>query len=151
MTPPTSPWPRSSPRYATPRTPDRDTLGYLTLAHVARLRRSAPYPWQYDVAEVAGELKPDGIGFAYEVVVLSVPRRAGKTTLQLGHNLAVMDTIDDARCWYTAQNRETAAKLFRDEWAPALEPFQRIYRLRKSQGSEGVLRPRPADDRAPPR
>lgn len=142
MTAPTSPWPRSSPRYATPRTPGRDTLGYLTLAHIARLRRAPPYAWQYDVAEVAGELKPDGIGFAYEVVLVSVPRRAGKTTLTLGHNLAVMDTIDHARCWYTAQNRETAAKLFRDEWAPALEPLQRTYRLRKSQGSEGVLKRR---------
>ena len=139
---PTPSWPRSSPRYATPRTPDRETLGYLTLAHLTRLRHAVPYPWQYDVAEVAGELRPDGVGFEYPVVLLSVPRRAGKTTLNLAHNLAVMDMLDAARCWYTAQNRETAAKLFRDEWSPALEPLSRIYRLRKSQGSEGVWKRR---------
>ena len=49
-----------------------------------------------------------------------------------------MDLIGDARCWYTAHTREVAAKLFRDEWAPMLDPLARLYRLRKSQGSEGV-------------
>lgn len=90
------------------------------------------------MAEVAGELADDGEGFRYGLVLLSVPRRAGKTTLTLADHLALMDRIDDARDWYTAQTRETAAKLFRDEWCPVLEPLQRTYRLRKSQGSEGV-------------
>ena len=125
-------------RYATPRDPDRETLGHLTLAHLTRLRRGVPYPWQWDVAETAGELNDDGTGFRYPLVLLAVPRRAGKTTLSLADNLALMDRLDNARCWYTAQTRETAAKIFRDEWAPSLEPFGRTYRLRKSQGSEGV-------------
>lgn len=97
-----------------------------------------PYPWQSDVAAVAGELNDARDGWHYPVVVLSVPRRAGKTMLTLATNLAAMDVIGDARCWYTAQRRETAAKLFRDEWTPLLEPLSRLYRLRKSQGSEGV-------------
>lgn len=72
------------------------------------------------------------------MVVLSVPRRAGKTTLSLAVNLDHLDITSDQRAWYTAQRRETAAKLFRDEWVPMLEPLSRLYRLRRSQGSEGV-------------
>ena len=104
-----------------------------------RLRRAVPYWWQYDVADVAGEANDAGDGFRYRVVILSVPRRAGKTTLVLAANLDRLDLIPDARGWYTCANgREVAAKLFRDEWAPMLEPLSRLYRLRQSQGSEGV-------------
>jgi hypothetical protein len=90
------------------------------------------------VADVAGELADDGVGFRYRTVIVSVPRRAGKTTLTLAANLDRMDIIADARCWYTANRRETAARLFRDEWAPMIDPLTRLYRLRKSQGSEGI-------------
>lgn len=103
-----------------------------------RLRRAVPYRWQWDVAYTAAELNDAGTGWRYPIVVLSVPRRAGKTMLTLATNLAALDITADARCWYTAQRRETAAKLFRDEWVPLLEPLARLYRLRKSQGSEGV-------------
>ena len=122
----------------TPRDPTRPTTGDVTLAHLARLKRGAPLPWQWDVAAVAGELADDGVGFRYPIVVLHVPRRAGKSVLALAAALDRLDLIADARCWYTAQTRETAAKLFRDEWCPMLEPLSRLYRLRKSQGSEGV-------------
>ena len=67
-----------------------------------------------------------------------MPRRAGKSTLTLAANLDRMDLVADARCWYTAHTREVAAKLYRDEWVPMLDPLTRLYRLRKSQGSEGV-------------
>ena len=135
---PTASWPRSSPRYATPRDPGRPTIGDSTAAHLARLRRARPYAWQRDVADVAGELNEAGDGFRYPIVVLSVPRRGGKSTLTLAVNLDRMDLIGDARCWYTAHTREVAAKLYRDEWVPMLDPLARLYRLRKSQGSEGV-------------
>jgi len=104
-----------------------------------RVRRAAPYAWQWDVADVAGEANDAGDGLRYRTVVLSVPRRAGKSTLVLAVNLDRLDVTVDARCWYTCANgREVAAKLFRDEWAPMLEPLSRLYRLRKSQGSEGI-------------
>jgi hypothetical protein len=132
--------PRSSPRFATPRDRDRATRGPETLAHLARLRRAPPYPWQWEVADVAGELADDGVGFRYPVVLVSVPRRAGKTTLTLAANLDRLDLIGDARGWYTANRREVAAKLFRDEWAPMVDTraLRRFYRLRRSQGSEGI-------------
>lgn len=131
-------WPAWSPRYATPRDPDRPTLGDTTAAHIARIRRAPPYAWQWAVADVLGELNDAGDGFRYPVAVIVVPRRAGKTTLALGANLDRLDIIPDARCWYTAHKREAAAKLFRDEWAPMVEPLSRLYRLRRSQGSEGI-------------
>ena len=130
---------RSSPRYATPRDPDRPTIGDTTIGHLARLRRATPYPWQWDVADVAGELNDDSTGFRYGTVIVSVPRRAGKSTLVLAANMARLDLIPDARCWYTCANgREVAAKLFRDEWEPMVTPLSRLYRVRKSQGSEGI-------------
>jgi len=129
----------SRPRFATPRDPGRPTTGDSTVAHLARLRRSAPYPWQWDVANVAGELNDDRTGFRYSTVVLSVPRRAGKSTLVLAANLDRLDLQPDARCWYTCANgREVAAKLFRDEWDPMVAPLSRLYKIRKSQGSEGI-------------
>lgn len=71
--------------------------------------------------------------------MLGVPRRAGKTTLVLANNLSALDQQDAARCWYTCANgREVAAKLFRDEWDPMVAPLSRLYRIRKSQGSEGI-------------
>ena len=80
-----------------------------------------------------------GDGFLYSTIVLSVPRRAGKSTLVLAANLDRMDLQPDARCWYTCANgREVAAKLFRDEWDPMIAPLSRLYRIRKSQGSEGI-------------
>jgi len=135
--------PSSSTRYATPRDPDRPTLGLETLAHLARLRGGPPYPWQWDVAEVAGEVNDRGDGFRYPIVVLSVPRRAGKTVLTLAKALRRMDMGRDVRAWYTAQRREDAAKQFRDEWAPMMDSrptLRRLYKLRRSQGSEGIHR-----------
>lgn len=87
---------------------------------------------------MASELNDAGTGWRYPTVILSVPRRAGKTTLVLAANLERLDVIDDARCWYTAQRRETAAKLYRDEWCPMIERLGHLYRLRRSQGSEGI-------------
>jgi hypothetical protein len=113
------------------------------LAHLARLRAGAPYPWQWQVAEVAGEVNDRGDGFRYPIVVLSVPRRAGKTVLTLAKALRRMDMGRDVRAWYTAQRREDAAKQFRDEWAPMLDSrpsLRRLYKLRRSQGSEGIHR-----------
>lgn len=86
----------------------------------------------------AGEVNDDGDGFRYPVVVVSVPRRAGKSTLTLGAGLASLDRAPDVRSWFTANRRETAAKLFRDEWVPMLARQSDRYRLRRSQGSEGV-------------
>jgi phage terminase large subunit-like protein len=101
-------------------------------------------PWQRVVADVAGELVDGGGRFAYPLVVVVVPRRAGKTALTLATLAHRAQLRPMARGWYTAQRREDAAKQFRDEWVPIIEgsPLSRKIRLRRSQGSEGVTFPR---------
>lgn len=106
------------------------------------MKRAAPYPWQLVVNDVAGEINDAGTGFQYPIVVLSVPRRAGKTADVLATCCDRMDIALDVRAWYTAQRREDAAKQFRDEWVPMLEPLEHLYRLRLAQGSEGFRKRR---------
>ena len=129
-----------SPRYATPRDPDRPTRGITAAAHIARLLGAVPYRWQFHAGDVAGELNDTLDGFRYKVVLWSVPRRAGKTVGVAGNALDRMDIHRSIRAWYTAQRREDAAKQFRDAWAPMFDRpnLARHYRLRRSQGSEGV-------------
>lgn len=68
-------------RYATPRSPERQTTGHQ-IVHYAKLLGFRLMPWQVQVAMVAGELLADGTP-AYREVIISVPRQSGKTTLLL--------------------------------------------------------------------
>lgn len=75
-------------------------------------------PWQQLVADVAFELDANG-KYAYNEVVLTVPRQSGKTTLVLGmavHRLTAMVALHGRqRLTYTAQLRAKARlKLERD-------------------------------------
>ncbi len=75
-------------------------------------------PWQQHVIDVALELDPDG-SFAFDEVVLTVPRQSGKTTLVLAmavHRLTAMAALHGRqRLTYTAQLRAKARlKLERD-------------------------------------
>ncbi len=92
------------------------------------------------MADVAGEVADDGTGFRYPLVVLSVPRRAGKSALMLAVCMDRLDVTGDARCWYTMQTGATCTELFRAEWIPALDRpnLDRLYRLRRSEGRETV-------------
>lgn len=128
------------PRWSTRRTPNRPTFG----PNVERVARSLTagrgfLPWQRQVAAITGEVDPDTGRMAYPVVVVVVPRRAGKTLLSFATTLQRM-AAPGRLCWYTANARETAAKIFRDEWAPLvdLSPYWSArLRTRRSQGSEG--------------
>jgi hypothetical protein len=77
---------------------------------------------------------------AFPVVVVVVPRRAGKTLLTFA--TALQRCAGPGRlCWYTAHTREVAAKIFRDEWVPLIDAspyWSTRARKRSSQGSEGV-------------
>jgi hypothetical protein len=76
--------------------------------------------WQSAVNQVAGEYDPDSGEMVHGVVVLHVPRRAGKTAItlaQLGRRV-----LGQARSqsWYTAQTGGDAGRTFRREWLPIL-------------------------------
>src|SRR4029450_5068447 len=108
-----------SPAWATPRPPDRPTLGGQ-VAGTARLLGQPLFPWQRYVADVAGEKTPDD-KFVYRYVVLVVPRRAGKTTLVLAYTLTLTGLRRNARTAYASHRRQSAADMWRDDWIPLVE------------------------------
>ena len=72
----------AAPRFITPRSPERATLG-PRVADVARALGKPFLPWQHQVADVALELDPATGYLAYESVILVVMRQQGKSELML--------------------------------------------------------------------
>jgi len=112
-------YPACTPRYATPTTPGRKSFG-PRIAKVAELLGQPLMPWQRQVADVGGELLPDGTP-AYREVWVTVPRQNGKTTLVLAWE------VDRANSWptyqrilYSAQNGQEAAKKLILEQGPLI-------------------------------
>jgi hypothetical protein len=107
-------------------------------------------PWQAHVADVALEVDAAG-RFAYQLVVVTVPRQSGKTTLfgaVLDHRALVTPR---ARCWFTQQSGKHAVDWLINEHWPLLAPFVPKVHLRRAAGSEhvkwlpsgGLIRPFP--------
>jgi len=94
-------------------------------------------PWQSYVADVSLEVLPDGM-FAYKLIVITVPRQSGKTTL-FG---VAMDqraiTVPRARVWYTQQSGQDAVDWLVNEHWPLLAPFGNACSLRRAAGSQHV-------------
>jgi hypothetical protein len=133
-------WPPAAgaaPAFATPRNLERRTDG-AQVAAVARELGTPLIPWQRYVADVAGERRPDG-AYEYEIVVVSVPRQTGKTTL--------MRAVGVHRClvcgrdvFYTAQTGKDA----RERWTDLVKllrvnaAFGPRVKVALRGGSEGV-------------
>lgn len=98
--------------YATPRNPDRETIGGR-IARTSKLLGKPPMPWQAQVYDVAGELLEDG-SLAYEIVIVTVPRQAGKTTLVGPVQIDRAMHSPGSRLFYTAQSGKDARKRFED-------------------------------------
>jgi phage terminase large subunit-like protein len=86
---------------------------------------------------VAGEYDPDTGEMVHGVVVLHVPRRAGKSAIalaQLGRRV-----LGQARSqsWYTAQTGGDAGRTFRREWLPTLRSSGLIRHLKVSLRAGG--------------
>lgn len=115
------------PRYATPRTPDRDTIG-PRLVEVCRKLGREPMPWQDDWLQVVGELVVDeetGVTVpAYPEAFATIPRQSGKTAVSeawMWDRLVAWEAWDakpQSVVW-TAQNGAEARKKFRNEIVPA--------------------------------
>ena len=131
----------STPRFATPRSPHRESVG-SEIAAIAALLGQPLLPWQRLVADVGGELLNDGRP-AYRTIVLVVPRQAGKTTLTLSW------MIHRAIRWgspqnivYTAQSGHHARKKFRNDQLPIVEASRirtAVERIYLAAGLEGIL------------
>lgn len=130
----------AEPRYATERDPSRETLGPV-MAKLASALGKPLMPWQRQVVDVAGEIDPRTGRMAYDRVLVSVQRQAGKTTLV--RTVALWAAMQEAgRAWYTAQTRNDA----RDAWIDATEAVTRsaladAVHVRLTNGSESLQVP----------
>lgn len=123
-----------APLHATPRT-RRPSIG-PAVADMVRTMGVELMPWQKRVADVAGELNPDG-SFAHPEIVVTVPRQAGKTTLVRGEILTRLDRQDFAKSVYIPQSgpagrvwwRDLARDLHRTRWG-------RSFKVRHALGDE---------------
>jgi hypothetical protein len=76
--------------------------------------------WQSAVNAVAGEYDPASGEMVHGVVVLHVPRRAGKTAITLAQLARRVLGQARSQSWYTAQTGGDAGRTFRREWLPIL-------------------------------
>jgi len=123
---------RCPPRFATPRTPDRPTLG-PGLAKVAAKLGKPFLPHQHLIADVALEIDPDTGYFAYDEAVLIINRQQGKTEFMfplMTHRCTAINAklaqwvreelgrpvVDPGpqRVLYTAQTADNAKQKWRD-------------------------------------
>lgn len=100
------PWalPGAPPRFATPRNPAAYTEG-PQVGVVAKTLGTPLIPWQQYTADVAGERRDDG-SYEYEVVVVTVPRQTGKTTLIRA--VGTQRALSGRDVFYTAQTGKDA-------------------------------------------
>lgn len=110
-----------APRWATPRSLHRPTYGGV----VGRLSASIGLPlmpWQAYIHDVANEVDPDTGWWAYDEVIVTVPRQAGKTTLKIPLYRHRLQLVPGGELWMTAQNGEKAVK----RWTKATDAMLRL-------------------------
>lgn len=128
------------PSFATPADLSLPSEG-AQVAAVARRLGTPLLPWQQRVADVATERLPDG-SYKYRVVVVSVPRQSGKTTLlgAIGVHRAMVLGRD---VFYTAQTGKDG----RERWGDVKTTLQNTpgirhrITVRTAAGSERVTFP----------
>lgn len=105
-------------------------------------------PWQAYVHDVANEVDPDTGWWAYDEVVVTVVRQAGKTTLKIPLYAHRMQLIPAGELWMTAQNGKKAVKRWEKaseammntpELAPHLKQWVTVARERLKWKSTGAL------------
>ena len=126
------------PRFATPRTPGRETLG-AAAARIAAALGTPLMEWQQQVADVALERTPEG-RFAYREVVVHVPRQQGKSRLLLIVMMVRSLVERGSRVIYTAQSGLMARGKLIDDWLPELQQseFAPMFSVRLVNGHEAI-------------
>lgn len=127
-------------KYATPRDLSRKTGGGRVAKIAAAIDRPG-MPWQREVWDVA--LERDAFGrIVYEIVIVTVPRQSGKTTLYGPVQIDRCIMMPGIKTFYTAQTGKDARSRFND-WIKLLvaSPLDAIARYRFSAGDEGILFP----------
>jgi phage terminase large subunit-like protein len=127
------------PRYATPRTEARPTLGD-GVAQVAERMGHPLMPWQRQVVDTALEVDPVTGRRVYREILVTVPRQAGKSTLLgalLTHRCI---TEPGAKVVYTAQTRLDARRKWEEDHLATLlhSPFAAQFTPRMQNGQEAI-------------
>lgn len=145
-----------APKFATKRDPSRPTLG-TRQGKFARVWLGQPFmPWQQLVADVAGELRPDG-NPAYPMVVVTVQRQAGKSHLAMAQTGERAFSRSRFRAWYTAQTGGDARDQFLkfDEEVVTGTALEAVVKTLRGNGHEVMkfpngsqLRPHPPTETA---
>lgn len=132
--------PGAPPLYATRRDRTLPTEG-ARVALVAELLGTPLLPWQRYTADVAGERLPDG-SYRHPVVVVTVPRQSGKTTLLRAVMVDRALSREGCGTFYTAQTGKDA----RERWNDLVDAvkgsaLKHLAVVRSAAGSERVLFP----------
>lgn len=138
-----TPSPRlAAPRFATPR-PTGPTYG-PAIGRLMSMLGTDPMPWQEHAADVIGELDEQGLP-RWPMVLISVPRQSGKTTLSLAACIHRLLTGRNRRVWSTAQTGQKARK----KWLEQVEtiesdnfPLRPLFSTRKAAGNEQLMLPK---------
>lgn len=129
----------TTPRYLTPRTSPYTYGGKY--AKVSRALGRPLMPWQTSAAGLIGECDADG-RLLHPLVIVTVPRQAGKTALLTSIMLQRCMTRTAARVWYTAQ---TGIKAREQMWemmdAVDLSPLSRITKSKRGAGDTSIELP----------
>jgi phage terminase large subunit-like protein len=130
------------PRFATPRNPDRPTLG-PAIAKVGERLNKPFMPWQRMVADVVGEVDPATGLLVYRTVIITVPRQSGKSTFVLAkatHRCTATGFFGPRqKLVYTAQTRLKAREKWEEDYAAELDAsptFKGRARASKASGNE---------------
>lgn len=145
-----------APKYATKRNPERPTRGGRAAAFGEFWLGQPFMPAQRLIANVAGELNPDGTP-AYPLVVVTEPRQAGKTHLDMSLAGERCLSVPGFRSWQTAQtggDARDAFLKFADENV-ANRPLAQLVRVLRGNGHEvmkfpngSTMRPHPPTESA---
>lgn len=132
--------PMPAPAYSPVRDPSLQSEG-ADVAHVAAALGKPLMPWQRHVADIATEFYPDG-SYKYKIVLVTVPRQSGKTTLVGPQQLYRLMKLQRSKIFYTAQTGKDARARFNDLVSLVTEsPIEELFRVRRAAGSEGLQLP----------
>lgn len=155
-----------APKFATPRDESRPTRGprqgRFADVWLRKPGRPQPFmPWQQLVADVAGELIEDPesglLVPARSLVVVTLPRQAGKSHLSMSMIGERCMSRHDFRSWYTAQSGQDARDQFLKFYRENVKrtPLEKAVRTLIGNGREemrwtngSTLRPHPPSEEA---
>lgn len=126
------------PRFATPRTPSRRTLGDVA-ARICRQIGREPMEWQQQWWDLILELDDDD-RFVYRDATLLVPRQNGKSLAVEVFLLTRALYHRNQRLKFTSQTLNDARKMMVNTWLPELDasPLAPYYTARLANGSECI-------------